>query len=905
MAQTIVNKSQAVKDKAGYAGYTFRLEVIMNSYNSSASTYNVTINHYAKGDNATNHKYHGLTTPKSVIKGVAGSTTYGNVTTTVSKITGSETLVATWTGDIQADASGNLNITYSASYNANKSSSYLPATHTISETVNMPRIPRYATITKFEVNKRDETSLTVNWAADVNCNAVQYKIRQSGGSFGNWIGTSGTTFNITGLTANTTYVVQIQVRRTDSGLWTPSSDTTGRQTTYDYPKVTSAPNFIVGNTNTITISNPLHRSCAIYIINPLGTEKGGDTTTGETIPGYNNASWQSFFYNGIPNSTSGLYRVRLVCSEISRDTTVDGGTYSINVNDNKPNADGLTYQYTANLTNLTNNNQTVIDKLSTITLNITNGAIAKNGASITQYIVKWGDTVQDTIEDISQDSAVLGNGSGNKLYVTVYDSRNLNVTKELTLDNFVPYTKPQNLTIALHRRNGIEAISYMDLKGTIYYDKFGSDGVSNQVLTIKYKVNNGSDTYNGTTTGIVYSSQSADNHTQKFSIDDIQIHANGTSGGFSTDSNYTITALITDTSGNTTAVTGTLLSSKFAEDWFQDDNQDYHFGVNGIADEDYTETVHGDLNVIGDFYKDGVLFEGGSGGGGGDKFPIGAIVKLPYNNPDYIPNGWLLCHGQAVSRTEYSDLFDRIGTTWGAGDGSTTFNLPTQAGLVAVGYDSSQTEFKTIGKKGGEKEHTLTIDEMPSHHHEQALGGRLTTTDQVPGAGVIGKENGSNTQNTGGDQPHNNLQPYSVFDFIIKAKDLTNPSQLSDSVPIGAEFEYDGDVVPDGYEEVVDYSTSEIKTGSKWIDGKPIYRKIVTTNNYTLSSSSSAIASGITNVSTLVKFDVSMLYSDGSWFTQWHITDKILRSNGEIRLVADSSATFNKVICILEYTKTS
>jgi hypothetical protein len=612
MAQTVVNKSQAVKDKDGYAGYTFRLEVIMNSYNSSVPSYNVTINHYAKGDNATNHKYNGLTTPKSVIKGVAGSTTYGNVTTTVSKITGSEVKVATWTGDIVANGDGNLNITYSASYNANKSSGYLPATHTISETVNMPTIPRYATITSFNVNQRDETSLNVTWGANVTCDYAWYRIRQSGGSYGNWVGGVGTNFNITGLTPNTTYVVQLRVRRKDSQLTTDSGET--RNTTYDYPHVTSAPNFIVGNTNTITISNPLHRSCAIYIINPLGTEKGGDTTTDETVSGYVNASWQSFFYNGIPNSTSGLYRVRLVCSEISRDTTVDGGTYSININDNKPNADGLTYQYTANLTNLTNNNQTVIDKLSTITFNITNGAIAKNGASITQYIVKWGDTALDTIEDISQDSAVLGNGSGNKLYVTVYDSRNLTITKELTLDNFVPYKKPQDLTIALHRRNGIEAISYMDLKGTIYYDKFGSDGVSNQVLTIKYKVNNGSDTYNGTTTGIVYSSQSADNHTQKFSIDDIQIHANGTSGGFSTDSNYTITALITDTSGNTTAVTGTLLSSKFAEDWFQDDNQDYHFGVNGIADEDYTETVHGDLNVIGDFYKDGVLFEGGSGG---------------------------------------------------------------------------------------------------------------------------------------------------------------------------------------------------------------------------------------------------------------------------------------------------
>lgn len=64
---------------------------------------------------------------------------------------------------------------------------------------------------------------------------------------------------------------------------------------------------------------------------------------------------------------------------------------------------------------------------------------------------------------------------------------------------------------------------------------------------------------------------------------------------------------------------------------------------------------------------------GGSGGASGDTLPIGAII--PYTS-DTIPTNWLLCDGSAISRTEYSDLFNVIGTTYGQGDGLTTFNLP-------------------------------------------------------------------------------------------------------------------------------------------------------------------------------------------------------------------------------------
>ena len=85
------------------------------------------------------------------------------------------------------------------------------------------------------------------------------------------------------------------------------------------------------------------------------------------------------------------------------------------------------------------------------------------------------------------------------------------------------------------------------------------------------------------------------------------------------------------------------------------------------------------------------------------------------------PTGYLLCDGSAVSRTTYADLYTAIGTTYGVGDGSTTFNVPNVKGKVPVGRDNGDTSFDTLGETGGEKTHTLTIAEMPSHTHTYSL----------------------------------------------------------------------------------------------------------------------------------------------------------------------------------------
>lgn len=139
----------------------------------------------------------------------------------------------------------------------------------------------------------------------------------------------------------------------------------------------------------------------------------------------------------------------------------------------------------------------------------------------------------------------------------------------------------------------------------------------------------------------------------------------------------------------------------------------------------------------------------------GDTLPVGSIVAYSSTT---IPTNWLLCDGRAISRTEYALLFSIIGTTYGVGDGSTTFNLPNLKGRVPVGVDSSQTEFDTLGETGGEKTVTLTRNNLPAY-----------TVVNETGNIHIGTESGTISSKMTAATAINNLQPYQTTNYIIKA----------------------------------------------------------------------------------------------------------------------------------------
>lgn len=226
------------------------------------------------------------------------------------------------------------------------------------------------------------------------------------------------------------------------------------------------------------------------------------------------------------------------------------------------------------------------------------------------------------------------------------------------------------------------------------------------------------------------------------------------------------------------------------------------------------------------FYYNGstLIGVGGSGesGIGGDTLPIGMI--MPSATQGNITD-WLKCDGSAVSRTEYSELYNAIGTTYGSGDGSTTFNLPNIAGKMIVGYDLDDDDFGTMGATGGSKTHTQTIQEMPSHSH-------AITFDQTAGS-KSGIQTGVNNTYTGdyglvgkvgGGKPMNIMNPYIVLNYYIKAHKtapiyatVKNEETTSETDVYSCNYinNMHPNIVTDG---------SPVKTGRK-IDGKEEWMK--------------------------------------------------------------------------------
>lgn len=208
---------------------------------------------------------------------------------------------------------------------------------------------------------------------------------------------------------------------------------------------------------------------------------------------------------------------------------------------------------------------------------------------------------------------------------------------------------------------------------------------------------------------------------------------------------------------------------------------------------------------------------------------ITAGTILPFSGSS-APTGFLLCYGQAISRTTYATLFSVIGTTYGSGDGSTTFNIPDLRGRIPAGKDdmggsaasrltstTMSPNGTTLGATGGAQTHTLSSSEMPSHNHTVYGDNSGASTSSIGGLGVSGINTfcgnvGTGTKTyyntaysgssalihaTGGDSAHNNVQPTLIMSYIIATEN--DPGTLGQGA-VGI---------------VIDGSGSAITTGNK------------------------------------------------------------------------------------------
>lgn len=379
---------------------------------------------------------------------------------------------------------------------------------------------------------------------------------------------------------------------------------------------------------------------------------------------------------------------------------------------------------------LTNSAQDIILGYSAlkVTIPTSKKAVGQKYATMQSYII---DTVPINYSE-NEINLEIPNYNSNKIIVSAIDSRQkqTNVEKQLNIINYNP-VEVNTTEVEIERTNGSEEETKISFSGTFWNGNFGKT-TNSLTISYKYRLAGSTGDYStGTTTITPTINESS------FSVVDKAILGD-TDSGFDISQSYEIVFEIKDKLEDLSKCEITCILSA---------------GSNAI------DIKGNKVLKINDILFENLLL------------PSGSVIEYAGNTA---PNGWLICDGSAISRKIYSNLFEVIGSTFGSGDGTTTFNIPNLKGKIPVGLNSDDSDFNILGKTGGEKTHILTTNEMPSHNHRQTVtasrSGSGNTYVSWNANNLTGNtDNGArNTLNTGGGQAHNNLQPYIVLNYIIK-----------------------------------------------------------------------------------------------------------------------------------------
>lgn len=375
-----------------------------------------------------------------------------------------------------ADGSLELSVAFSIDM---KSMDYTPGALSGSGKMVLATIPRYAKFTEHKINGYNETSVTIQWNADVVCDNVQYSL--NGGA---WQGASFPTYTVSGLTHGTSYTIKTRVRRQDSQLWTESDALSFR--TYYYPHCLSSPDFTIGDNLTLDLYNPLGRSITVK-----GYEKTSKkqiflgSTTGTKLIGFNDSGSVNNQYAAIPNSQSGQYFVVVSCesASITRD---NGNTFKIRGTE-KPTINNFDYIDGNNtVVDITCNNKHIVQNQSHLTAQF-NDATANYGASrIDKYILQVNGVTKEVTSSGNHNMGTVDSANNVTLTLTAIDSRGLSASKSITV-TMLEHINPK-ATVLLQRLNNYEDETHLTVDGSIS----SVNGKNTMTIQYRYKLAGGS-----------------------------------------------------------------------------------------------------------------------------------------------------------------------------------------------------------------------------------------------------------------------------------------------------------------------------------------------------------------------------------------------------------------------------
>ena len=482
------------------------------------------------------------------------------------------------------------------------------------------------------IGSRTETTIAASMSVTNNGNAGivdKYIDLFTDSSCTNKVGIiSSTSGTFTGLTANTTYYARANASNGTYRGYSSVSSTS----TYQYPYVSAVEtsDLTIGNQQKLTLYNPLSRSVDIYMKkdNTNGTTLFSKTgaTTGTS---YSFTPTASTLYNSIPTSTSGS--AVYYCVYSNKTVSTKSGTYKVSGNNaqaptftdfNYKDTDSLASQLTGK--NGVTNPGILIAGMSNCEFTVTTSqkATSSYGATLDKYNFSWPNKA-GTSANYSSSANVTGtinDGDTSTISVSAYDKRGQYKTVSKTVTLITPTNAIGEVNTV--RQNGVNATTY--LNGAIAYwagDWANGSSRPNALLKIEYRINKTGNYYNITSAVTANSTASTSGKIKTLTLKSniIQLHANGSSGGFTVGTSYTVEIFVT-TGLNSTYVYENrqkiaeilVTSGIFGMARFKGSDGKYHYGFNGLPSSDRTVKVNGTLESSGATYvgADGLYIGG-------------------------------------------------------------------------------------------------------------------------------------------------------------------------------------------------------------------------------------------------------------------------------------------------------